>query len=103
MADLQYRFNHNILELLNPDYGAGSSSVLLAVSGGVDSMTMAAMASACHYMARTGIAHCNFSLRGDESDGDEALVREWAEKTCIAILQYPFRHACIRQTRVRIH
>lgn len=80
MADLQYRFNHNILELLNPDYGAGSSSVLLAVSGGVDSMTMAAMASACPYMARTGIAHCNFSLRGDESDGDEALVREWAEK-----------------------
>ena len=26
------------------------------------------------------IAHCNFSLRGDESDGDEALVLEWAER-----------------------
>lgn len=80
MADLQYRFNHNILKLLNPGYGDESFSILLAVSGGVDSMTMAAMASACPYMARTGIAHCNFSLRGDESDGDEALVREWAEK-----------------------
>jgi tRNA(Ile)-lysidine synthase len=26
------------------------------------------------------VAHCNFGLRGSESDGDEALVREWAER-----------------------
>ena len=50
--------------------------VLLAVSGGVDSMCMADL------FRRTGlgfaVAHCNFRLRGDESDGDEALVRDWA-------------------------
>lgn len=53
-----------------------SGTVLLAVSGGIDSMCMADL------FRRTGlpfaIAHCNFHLRGDESDGDEALVRDWA-------------------------
>lgn len=50
--------------------------VLLAVSGGVDSMVM------MHLFREAGlriaIAHCNFRLRGAESDGDEALVRETA-------------------------
>ena len=26
------------------------------------------------------VAHCNFHLRGSESDGDEILVKEWAER-----------------------
>ena len=47
--------------------------VLLAVSGGIDSMVMA------HLFFSTGInigiAHCNFCLRGGESDKDEDLVR----------------------------
>jgi tRNA(Ile)-lysidine synthase len=51
--------------------------ILLAVSGGVDSMVMA------HLFLRsgiqTGIAHCNFRLRGKESDGDEMFVRQWAD------------------------
>ena len=50
-------------------------AVLLAVSGGVDSMTMADL------FYRSGIPvrvlHCNFSLRGSESDADERLVRDW--------------------------
>ena len=53
--------------------------ILLAVSGGIDSMCMADIyvrRCPCELLA---VAHCNFNLRGDESDGDEALVREWAE------------------------
>ncbi len=50
--------------------------VLLAVSGGVDSMCMAELFAEAGM--QFGVAHCNFRLRGDESDGDEALVRRWA-------------------------
>ena len=50
--------------------------VLVAVSGGRDSMVLA------EKVRREGgpfaIAHCNFRLRGADSDADEALVRDWA-------------------------
>ncbi len=53
-----------------------NDKLLLAVSGGADSITMA------HLFKKTGIeaaiAHCNFRLRGEESDGDEIFVKEFA-------------------------
>ena len=51
--------------------------VLLAVSGGIDSMCMADMYSRteCDY----AIAHCNFHLRGKDSNADAELVRKWAD------------------------
>ena len=52
--------------------------ILLAVSGGVDSMYLACRAGELFPGAGFGIAHCNFCLRGSESDGDEAFVREFA-------------------------
>lgn len=52
-----------------------SGTVLVAVSGGPDSMCLADL------FLRSGkpfaVAHCNFRLRGEESDGDERLVRDW--------------------------
>ena len=54
----------------------GQPKMLLAVSGGVDSMVMAELF--LHSGMEFGLAHCNFSLRGEESDGDEALVTAWA-------------------------
>ena len=52
--------------------------VLVAVSGGRDSMVLAEK-------VRRGdgpfaVAHCNFRLRGADSDADEALVRKWAAR-----------------------
>jgi len=55
-------------------------TVLLAVSGGIDSMYMAARAGELFPGMETAVAHCNFCLRGEESDGDEAFVREWCRE-----------------------
>ena len=46
--------------------------ILLAVSGGVDSMVMMSLFARCGYDCT--VAHCNFQLRGSESDEDEVLV-----------------------------
>jgi tRNA(Ile)-lysidine synthase len=50
--------------------------ILLAVSGGIDSMVMSSLF--LHLPFERGIAHCNFSLRGEESDLDEELVRKFS-------------------------
>ncbi len=54
--------------------------VLLAVSGGIDSMYMAERAPELFPGASFAVAHCNFCLRGEESDGDEAFVRDWCSR-----------------------
>ena len=54
--------------------------ILLAVSGGIDSMYMANRASELIPGAHFAVAHCNFQLRGDDSDADEAFVRAWCEE-----------------------
>ena len=53
---------------------------LLAVSGGIDSMCMAEIFVRRYPCECLAVAHCNFRLRGEESDGDEELVRLWAEE-----------------------
>lgn len=60
--------------------GKPEAEVLLAVSGGVDSMCMAELFAALEPHVPFALAHCNFHLRGEESDGDEALVRAWASE-----------------------
>ena len=51
--------------------------ILLAVSGGVDSMCMAVLFKK-YGKIPFSIAHCNFRLRGADSDSDENLVCDWA-------------------------
>lgn len=48
--------------------------LLLAVSGGIDSMVLLDLFYKLRFTI--GVVHCNFQLRGKESDGDEMLVRE---------------------------
>jgi len=54
-----------------------SDRILLAVSGGVDSVVLCRLMSEAGY--KFGIAHCNFSLRDAESDDDEKFVAALAE------------------------
>ena len=59
-----------------------SQRILLAVSGGADSMLM------LHLFTNAGfsvaVAHCNFGLRGSESDGDEQFVSDYCDKHNLA-------------------
>ena len=63
--------------------------ILLAVSGGIDSMVMAHLFLAAGY--KTGIAHCNFCLRPQESDKDEDLVRVFASENKIPFYSIRFK------------
>ncbi len=82
---MRERFDR-ILKGLLPD----GEAVLLAVSGGVDSMCMADLFFDSAVGRRFALAHCNFHLRGEESDSDEVLVREWAESHGCIFLKKDF-------------
>lgn len=76
------------------------AKVILAVSGGIDSMCMAHLYTAAkRYFAKSPyglagfdfvIAHCNFGLRGQDSEQDAALVKEWATRNEIPYYQNTF-------------
>ncbi|MBP7273597.1 MAG: tRNA lysidine(34) synthetase TilS [Saprospiraceae bacterium] len=59
--------------LLSPN-----DTVIVGVSGGADSVAL----SYCLYRLgwRIVITHCNFQLRGSESDDDEVFVKNWAQQ-----------------------
>ena len=57
--------------------------ILLAVSGGIDSVVMQDLFKRAGL--KYGVAHCNFQLRGEESDGDEEFVRGLARQDDVSI------------------
>lgn len=68
---IQKSFDRTIVGLV-PE----KETALLAVSGGIDSICLASL-----FLNSAGrrfaVAHCNFHLRGEDSDSDEALVAAW--------------------------
>ena len=74
------RFRHIVEEMRGLIDDSRSASCLLAVSGGVDSMCLADLWVRAFGAESCAMAHCNFNLRGEDSDADEALVTGWAQE-----------------------
>lgn len=55
-----------------------SDRLLAAVSGGIDSVVLCQLLH--ELKIPFGLAHCNFGLRGEESDADELFVKKLAKK-----------------------
>lgn len=66
----------------------GEHKFLLAVSAGVDSVVLADLFARCKY--NFSIVHCNFQLRGEESDGDAQFAETLAEKLDVPFFQKRF-------------
>ncbi len=62
--------------------------LLLAVSGGIDSMVLVDLFHKLKY--DVAVAHCNFQLRGQESDDDEEFVKSQVEKLNIPLFIQKF-------------
>lgn len=76
-------FTLNLRHLIHSD------RILLAVSGGMDSMCL------LHLVNIAGgvdfaVAHCNYQLRGEESNLDEELVHRYCEEHQIPFYSYHF-------------
>lgn len=75
--ELFQQFQHNFKQHLLVKLPA-NHHIIVAVSGGLDSVAL------CHLLHKSGvnfsIAHCNFQLRGAESDRDESFVKQLAQK-----------------------
>ena len=79
----QYITKHNLLDR--------SKSVLVALSGGADSVALLIVLLKLDYHCEA--VHCNFHLRGEESDRDEAFVREICQRynTPLHVLDFDTR------------
>ncbi|MDO8998963.1 MAG: tRNA lysidine(34) synthetase TilS [Bacteroidota bacterium] len=89
---MQSKFESNILknQLFSKQH-----SLLLAISGGVDSVVLA------HLLKKAGftfaLAHCNFKLRGKDSEADEAFCKALAKKLDVKFYTQSFNTEAYRK------
>ncbi|WP_426430685.1 tRNA lysidine(34) synthetase TilS [Winogradskyella sp. HB-48] len=65
-----------------------NSRLVIAISGGIDSVVLAHL---CHKLNFDfALAHCNFNLRGNESDADEDFVLDLGEQLDVEVFVQNF-------------
>lgn len=74
-----------------------SDKLLLAASGGADSMVMAYLFNQSGFQVE--LAHCNFNLRGDESDEDQRFVEEFGNRNGITVHVKSFDTEVVARTQ----
>ena len=84
MGNLQTEFLKHSIELNLTD----DKRILVAVSGGVDSMVLCDLLIQSHI--KFSVAHCNFQLRGIDSDEDAFFVEEFCKKNQLELFSKKF-------------
>ena len=96
--DLLHRFKEFVKQ---QQLFAHTDHLLIAVSGGVDSVVLCELCRQANYLFT--IAHCNFQLRGMESQRDEEFVKAFGEKYGIEVLVKEFdTNAYATQQRISV-
>ncbi|PKP22244.1 MAG: tRNA lysidine(34) synthetase TilS [Bacteroidetes bacterium HGW-Bacteroidetes-21] len=87
------KFRKNIARLGIPE----NARMMVAVSGGIDSMLL------LHLLVETGfkpiVAHCNFGLRGKDSDMDQQLVEKMSKKYKLEVFVKKF--STLSESKIR--
>ena len=81
----------------------GKRQVLVGLSGGADSVALLGVLVRLGYPCRA--LHCNFHLRGDESDRDEVFARQFADSLGVPFLKVDFDtrgYAAIHQESIEM-
>ena len=81
----------------------GKRLVLVGLSGGADSVALLGILVRLGYPCRA--LHCNFHLRGDESDRDEVFARQFADSLGVPFLKVDFDtrgYAAIHQESIEM-
>ncbi len=82
---------------------SSNDRILLGVSGGIDSMVMLYLFRKSGF--NISVAHCNFALRGEESDGDQQLVEHECELNGIKLHRIKFEtksYAAVHKLSIQV-